>query len=134
MTGLTILLIVGCAAIALLLACLKGFSQARGHKKVEGMFVGVEKSKGSLSKRRNSSASDFPKCKPELHREPGDRQVCSSTAALVEMAIILGSRSLCCDAPYGAADPKSARPRYAAKPVDLRTNDPQTRVQPFNNS
>jgi hypothetical protein len=134
MTGLTILLIVGCAAIAVLLACLKGFSQARRHEKVEGMFVGVEKSKGSLSERRDSSVIDFPKRKSEPHKEPGDRQVCSSTAALVEMAIILGSRNLYCDAPYGAADPKSARPRYGAKPVRLRMNDPQTRVQPFNNS
>jgi hypothetical protein len=134
MTGLTILLIVGCAAIAVLLACLKGFSQARRHKKVEGIFVGLEKSKESLSERRNSRLIGSPQRKGEPHREAAARQVSSSTAALVEMAIILGSRSLSCDARSGPADPKGARPRYGAKPVRLRTNDPQTRVQPLNNS
>jgi hypothetical protein len=130
MTGLTILLIVGCAAIAVLLACLKGFSQARRHKKVEGMFVGVE----GIPERRNSGLVDFPKRKVERLREPGPQQVCSSTAALVEMAIILGSRTLYSDAPSVAADPKGARPRYGAKPVRVGVKDPQARVQPFNNS
>jgi hypothetical protein len=61
MTGLTILLIVGCAAIAVLFACLKGFSQARRHKKVEGIFVGVEKSKGSLSEQREQQPDRLTK-------------------------------------------------------------------------
>jgi hypothetical protein len=134
MTGLTILLIVGCAAFAVLLACLKGFSQARRPKKVEGIFVGVEKSKRSLSEHRNSSAIDFQQRETEPHREPVACQVSSGTAALVEMAIILGSGRLYSNAPSVSADRKGARPRYGAKPIRLRMNDRQTRVQPFNNS
>ena len=135
MTSLTILLIVGCAAIAVLVACLNGFSQARRHKKVEGMFVNVEKGKGRLGRRKNSSLIGPLQRKPDMSKQPAAHQVCSSTAALVEMAIILGSRTVGGNVPSGSLDSKSARLwRNPDAWHKRKAGDPQPRVQPLNNS
>lgn len=135
MTSLIILLIVGCAAIAVLLACLKGFRQASRYKKIEGAFLNVEKGSRRLSARRNSSLIGPLQRKPNPSREPAAHQVCSSTAALVEMAIILGSRHIYTDVPAGSRDPKESRLRHNGKAARQdRMNDPQPRVQPLNNS
>lgn len=48
MSSLMILLLIGFAATAVLLACLKALSRAQRHAKVEGMFAKVEKSKGGF--------------------------------------------------------------------------------------
>lgn len=133
MTGL-ILLIVGCAAIAVLLACLKGFRQAQRHKKVEGVFVNVAKSKEQFPERRNSGSTGFPHRKPDQSREPATHQVCAGTAALVEMAIILGSRTLYSAPPAGSINPNGARLRHNASASSRhRVRDPQSRVQPSKN-
>lgn len=130
-----ILLIVGCAAVVVLLACLKGFSQASRHKRVEGIFVRVVKSKGQLPGRPNNSLIDFPQRKPDMSREPAIRKVCSGTAALVEMAIIRGSRTIYSDLQVGSSDPRGARVEPNARVSRRgRLSDRQSGVQPSNNS
>src|SRR5262249_51842887 len=68
------------------------------------VFVNVAKSKERLPGRQNSSSIGFPQCRADLYREPATHQVCSGTAALVEMAIILGSRNIDSTVPYASSE------------------------------
>lgn len=134
MTGL-IVLILGCVAVAVLLACLRGFSQAQRYRRVEGVFVDVKRFKGRLPERRNSNLTSFAHRKADPSREPAAHPVCSRTAALVEMAIILGSRNVGSAVTRGRSDPKPSR--FRRDPWALRRemeNDPRSRVQPLNHS
>lgn len=112
MSSLMILLLIGFAATAVLLACLKALSRAQRHAKVEGMFAKVEKSKGRLPERRKRSLVDDRQRKPDLSGGRAAHRVCGSTAALVEMAIILGSKNISSSAQSGSAEPKRPRLRH----------------------
>jgi len=126
MTSLTILWIVGLAAIAALLACLRGFSHALRHRKVSGVFLSFEDSQGWRPAGKTRGQVDFPQRRaPRQVLAPG--QVSSSTAALVEMVILLGSRSVRSDLRAAALDSKVARLRQRMK---VRRSG----VQPLSNS
>lgn len=112
MAVLTILLMGGLAAVGVLVACLKGFNQARRHRKVPGIFVKVEEDKRLPASKRDSLI-DFPQRMVTCHRDQATKPVCSRTVALVEMAILLGSRSGYSNTPAGSTYPRVAmlRPR-----------------------
>jgi hypothetical protein len=108
MAVLTILSMVGLLAVAVLLASLKGFSQARRHKKVPGVFVKVEPDERRRPESKRDSLIDFPQGMVRHRRDPAPRPVCSRTVALVEMAILLGSRSGYSNTPAGSTEPRDA--------------------------
>jgi hypothetical protein len=135
MAVLVILLMVGLAAIAVFLACLRGFSRALRHKKVPGVFLSVEGREGRLPESRNKALIDFPHRKMSPSGDPVPKHVCSSTVALVEMAILLGSGSVYRDAPAGSSGPKGAKLGYSAKLGQRHgMGVPRTGVQPLSNS
>ncbi len=127
MTSLTILLMAGLAAMAVLLACLKGFSKALRYKKVAAVFLSVEGREERLPESRSKTLIDFPQQRMSPSGAPVPGRVCSGTVALVEMAILLGSRSAYSGVPAGSSDPKGARLRR-------RTSVQLTGVQPLSNS
>ena len=87
MAALVILLMVTIGAAALI-ACLKGFSQAGKHKRGQGVFVDVQRT--SIRKKSDSRECAWSQAGGGHELAPG--QVCGTTAALVEMAILLGSQ------------------------------------------
>jgi hypothetical protein len=103
----TILLIVALAAVALLLACLKGFSRALRHKEVSGVFVTVERPRVRRPQGRSKTLIDFSRGRTGLSKDPAPLHISSGTVALVSAAIVLRSRNLCGDAPARFSDPKA---------------------------
>jgi len=126
MAVLTILLIVVVASVALLLACLKGFSRATRNRAVSGLFVriepGVRRPQGP-----SKTLIEFSPRKTPSSKDPSPRRISSKTVALVGVAIALGSRSVYGDAAATFSDPEGARPEPGA-----RTHVPG--VQPFGSS
>jgi hypothetical protein len=84
-----ILLATGLAALAVLLGCLKGFSQALRHKKVSGVFVTPEEDRRKASRRGPSKTLvDFSRRKP---RREG---ISGRTVALMSLVIALGAHGI----------------------------------------
>ncbi len=111
MTVLIILLIVGLGAVAVLLGCLKGFSQALRHKKVSGVFIRVEETGRRRPQGPSKTLVDFSPGKSRPVKDPEPRRISSGTAALVSLAIVLGSRGV-----SGDARVASFKPRHDPKP------------------
>jgi hypothetical protein len=84
MTSLILLLIVGCAAIAILLACPKGFSRALRYKKGAGWFVSVDRRRIWRPRGPSKTLILYPQGKPQ--------RMSSSTVAMMSMVIALGAR------------------------------------------
>jgi hypothetical protein len=76
--------IVSLVAIAILLACLKGFSQALRYKKVEGWFVNVERRRVRRPRGPSKTLILYPQGKP--------RRMPASTVAMMSLVIALGAR------------------------------------------
>jgi len=110
MAGLVILLIVGFAAVAVLLACLRGFSRELWRKKVSGVVIRIEEPKVRRPQGPGTPPIDFPQRKKVPSKDPAPHRVSGRTVALVGVAIVLGSRSVCCDVPAGSRDPEGATP------------------------
>ena len=110
MPVLTILLIVAFAAVALLLACLKGFSRALRYKEVSGVFLSVEGLRVRRPQGPSKTLIDFSRGTRGLSKDPAPWHISTGTVALVSAAIVLQSRSLCGDAPARFSDPNQAEP------------------------
>lgn len=109
MVVLTILLILG-VSVVVLLACLKGFGRAFGHKKVSGLFVSVEAPTLRKPQGLNKTLIDFSRREMTPSKDPAPQRISSHTVALVGMAIILGSRSTCGDPPARSSNPEGGMP------------------------
>src|SRR5262249_22574753 len=94
MASAALVLMVGVAAIAVLLGCLRGFSRALKHSKTCGLLLRVdERSRGRpLSRVREPLL--FPhKAGPASHTTPMPGVISKNTPAFVGLALLLGSRS-----------------------------------------
>jgi hypothetical protein len=130
-----VILSIACLAVGLvLLACLKGFTQALRHKKVSGTFVSIENDSRPRPKSSASPAGsiDFPG-RSALLEKPDRRRVCGSTAALVEMAILLRSPSASGHAAASGSDRNDARLRQVAR-LRHRIHVRRSGVQPLGDS
>lgn len=88
-----VLLITFLAAGAVLLICLRGFSQARRHQKVQGLLVRVHAiPAGSPNRRRNKCIDFASHCGWTGHTTFDEGQISKKTIALIGLAILLGSR------------------------------------------
>jgi hypothetical protein len=94
MAVLVISLIVGFAAMAVLLGCLKGFSQSLKHKKLSGLLVDVEGPGRPALLRESETLVDIPPRKSGPAQDPATRRISNGTVALVGLAILLGSRGV----------------------------------------
>ena len=114
MPVLTILVIVGLAAMAVLLACLKGFNRATRRRAVSGLFVriepGVRRPQGP-----SKTLIEFSPRKTPSSKDPSPRRISSKTVALVGVAIALGSRSVYGDAAATFSNPEDARPERGTR-------------------
>lgn len=93
MTVLIILLLVGFAAMAVLLGCLQGFTRALRHRRVSGVFVSVEK---TIRRPQGPSKTliDFPQRKSQPAKDSSRKRISGSTVALMSLVIALGSRGM----------------------------------------
>jgi hypothetical protein len=105
MTVLIILLTVGLTAVVVLLGCLRGFSRALRYKQVAGAFIRVEDTGRRRPQGPSKTLVGFSPGKSRLVKDPGPRRISSGTAALVSLAIILGSRGVSGDARAASAKP-----------------------------
>jgi hypothetical protein len=111
MTFLIILSIVGLAAVAVLLACLRGFNRALRFKEVSGVFIRVEETGRRRPQGPSKTLVDFSPGKSRPVKDPDPRRISSGTAALVSLAIVLGSRGV-----SGDAQAATFKPRHDPKP------------------
>jgi hypothetical protein len=88
------LLIVGVAAIAVLLGCLQGFSRALKHSKTLALLLRVDETSGGGRFRKVREPLLFPhNAGPRHHTTPTAAGISKNTAAFVGIALLLGSRS-----------------------------------------
>lgn len=88
---LFIILFLGAGAV--LLICLRGFAQARGHQKVQGLLVRVERTPTGPRNRTGGRRIDFAAHRARTsHTTPAAEHISKKTVALVGLAILLGSR------------------------------------------
>jgi hypothetical protein len=93
MPGLAVLLIIFLATGAVLLVCLRGFSQARRHQKVQGLLVRVEATSPGPPSRTGGKGFDFAAHRARAsHATPTENQISKKTVALIGLAILPGSR------------------------------------------
>src|SRR5262249_25985613 len=115
MTVLAILLIVVCAAVALLLACLKGFTGAlRLKNTVPVMFVSREGPAVPMPQGPSKTLIDFSRRKTPPSKDPAIQRISNGTVALVGVAIALGSRAVDGRARAGSSDPKGVESGHRA--------------------
>ena len=112
MAVLVISIIVGVAAMAVLLGCLKGFSRALRHKKLSALLVGVEETSGRAPQGKSKMPLDFAP-RESRPKDPARRRISNGTVALVGLAILLGSRGVTGDTQAASvgreSDPKLQR-------------------------
>ncbi len=93
MAVIIILLIVGVAAIAVLLRYLRGFSRAGKQEQVVGLLMRAQEPSGG---RQFAKACEPVKVwrhpGPVHHTTPARPHISKNTGALVKLAIVLGSR------------------------------------------
>jgi len=93
MPVLAVLFIIILAAVAALLVCLRGFSQARRHRKVQGLLVRVEVTPAGPPSRRGGKHIDFAANGARTdHTTLAEGHISKKTVALIGLAILLGSR------------------------------------------
>jgi len=88
MTLSIVLLTVGSAAVAVLLACLGGFSRARRHKKVLGVFVTLEEDRRKASRGQSKTLVAFSR------RKSRRTSISARTVALMSLVIALGTHGI----------------------------------------
>jgi hypothetical protein len=94
MASAALLLIVGVAAIAVLLGCLRGFSRALKHSKTPALLLRVDETPGGGRFRKVREPLLFPhNAGPRHHTTPAAAGISKNTAAFVGLALLLGSRS-----------------------------------------
>jgi hypothetical protein len=130
MTILIILLIVGLAAVAVLLACFRGFSRALRHKMAAGVYFRVEETGRRKPQGPSKTLVDFAPGKSKRFNDPASRRISSGTAALVSLAIVLASRGV-----PGDARAASFKSRHERDPKLQREEKTQVHgVQPLHSS
>lgn len=93
MPVLAVLFIIFLAAGAALLVCLRGFSQARRHQKVQGLLVRVEATPVDPPSRTGGKRIDFAANRARTgHTTPAEGHISKKTVALIGLAILQGSR------------------------------------------
>jgi hypothetical protein len=92
MPALVVLSVIGLAAGAVLLVCLRGFSRAHRYEKVQGLLVRVEKTPTGPPGRTGSKRFDFLAPTSRVHTTPAEGHISKKTVALIGLAILLGSR------------------------------------------
>src|SRR5262249_33738212 len=75
MAGLVILLIVGFAGVAVLLACLRGFSRELWRKKVSGVVIRIEEPKVRRPQGPGTPSIGFPQRKTVPSKDPAPHRV-----------------------------------------------------------
>jgi hypothetical protein len=105
MAVLVFSLMVGLAAMAVLLGCLKGFSRALKHKKVSGLLVSIEETDERAPRGKSKTLVEFPPRESRPAKDPAPRRISNRTVALVGLVIVLGSRGLAGDARAAPAKP-----------------------------
>ena len=93
MAGAVLLLMVGVAAIAVLLGCLRGFSRALKHSKTPALLLRVDETSGSGQFRKVREPLLFPRIAGPHQTTPTASGISKNTAAFVGIALLLGSRS-----------------------------------------
>jgi hypothetical protein len=94
MASAALLLILGVAAIAVLLGCLRGFSRALNYSKTSGLLLRVDETSGGKPVRKVREPLPFPLyAGPVNHTTPTPAGISKNTAAFVGIALLLGSRS-----------------------------------------
>jgi hypothetical protein len=94
MAGVALLLMVGVAAIAMLLGCLLGFSRALKHRKTRALLLRVDEASGRRPSGKVREPFLFPHDAGTANHTtlpPGG--ISKNTAAFVGLALLLGSRS-----------------------------------------
>jgi hypothetical protein len=128
MAVLVISLMVGFAAAAVLLGCLKGFSQALKHKRLSALLVGVGEPGSRVALGNSKTLVEFPPRQSRPGQDPAPQRISSRTASLIGLAILLGSRGV-------TGDPQAASVRREHDPrlqFGEKTRVPG--VQPVHNS
>jgi hypothetical protein len=88
-----ILLIVGVAAMAVLLGCLRGFGRAGKQERVVGLLMRAQEPSGGMqSAKACEPVKVWPHFGPVHHTTPARPHISKNTGALVKLAIVLGSR------------------------------------------
>jgi len=94
MPGAALLLVVGVAAIAVLLGCLRGFSRALKHSKTPALLLRVNETSEGGQFRKVREPLLFPhNAGPRHHTTNTAAGISKNTAAFVGIALLLGSRS-----------------------------------------
>ena len=93
-TSAALLLMVGVAAIAVLLGCFRGFSRALKHSKTPALLLRVDETSGGGQFRQAREPLLFPRAPGPGHQTtPTAAGISKNTAAFVSLALLLGSRS-----------------------------------------
>lgn len=100
MTVIIILLIVGVAALSVLLACLRGFSRAQKQERVVGLLMRAQDASTVSQHLNGRQPLEIPN-NPRLVSDttPAQSRISKNTAALGKLAIVLGSRSASSNGP-----------------------------------
>jgi hypothetical protein len=94
MASAALLLIVGVAAIAVLLGCLRGFNRALKYSKTPALLLRVDETSGGGQFRKFREPLLFPhNARQAYHATPTAAGISKNTAAFVGTALLLGSRS-----------------------------------------
>src|SRR5215471_13056128 len=94
MASAALLLMVGVAAIAVLLGCLRGFSRALKHSKTPALLLRVNETSEGGQFRKVREPLLFPhNAGPRHHTTNTAAGISKNTAAFVGIALLLGSRS-----------------------------------------
>ena len=116
-----VLLVVGVGALFFLLSCLRGFSRAGKQEKVMGLFVRAQGAGGA--DRKTGKPPECRRSRSEIRDTTLARQpISKNTAAVVGLAILLGSRSTSFAIPMSALASHHSEDKIPAQ-KDLPTGE-----------